>query len=59
MGELEYYQVQTPETWEFVASDLQRETALDLIHPSVEHTHPWSGFAENKTKHKIPISPSL
>lgn len=44
--------LQTPEIWEPVATNLQKETALDLIHAVVEHTHLWSGFTENKTQTK-------
>lgn len=44
--------LQTPEIWELVATNLQKETALDIIHPSVEHTHLSSSFAENKTQTK-------
>lgn len=31
--------LQTPEIWELVTTNLQKETALDLIHAGVEHTH--------------------
>lgn len=44
--------LQTPEIWELVATNLQKETALDIIHPGVEHTHLWSSFAEKKTQTK-------